>query len=695
MGNIYLTEKFDQNEILRDQNCSFLQIAKERGNKELKEKKKMQRKDFSRIKFRDRGRPCGKSSNRDGGSACAMCVLGFYWYKKKTLGELGMTSLLLLLLNNSLYRGFSTRFIQRIGVKALMLNRPVHFYNLHFRQYSRRVIHDTKKSIPNGSVHIDTTVLELQERNKDIESNCAKYYPSMTELQNNEKIEVRRISLHEFKDKFGDTDEFDESPQLVYGRIQNIRSSGKKIWFLDINDHSHIPNSKDQSSQLQIIINFKSLTNDNCNASNGLTLSEFESHMNQLRKNDYVQCYGIPKLSQSSNRTLSLSVKTLLRIVSPIQSPLPSGLSETGKRNNNRVIDYQVNGVYPLYQRATIIRLIRKFYQEINDFVEVETPLLSQKANGASARSFTVQYKDGHNLELRIAPELWLKRLIIGGMPKIFEIGKMFRNEGIDATHNPEFTMLESYQTYASMEDLIELAESLFKYLLCNIPWENATVKELEKSLESNNWHFKRIEFLPTLSKELGVSMENLDLENPLEILLSIPGSVRTKLNLQENMSSSQILDKLSGHYLEAKYCQTLHPTIIYHHPLAMSPLAKSTQSKPRITQRFEMFIKGKEYINAYEEENCPQVQLNNFLRQQQNNNNNNIHTSTTSKDTDTDINTEFLPVDYKYVEAMRSGMPPTGGLGVGIDRLCMLLMEKSRIEQVLPFGSIDDVNRQ
>lgn len=695
MGNIYLTEKFDQNEILRDQNCSFLQIAKERGNKELKEKKKMQRKDFSRIKFRDRGRPCGKSSNRDGGSACAMCVLGFYWYKKKTLGELGMTSLLLLLLNNSLYRGFSTRFIQRIGVKALMLNRPVHFYNLHFRQYSRRVIHDTKKSIPNGSVHIDTTVLELQERNKDIESNCAKYYPSMTELQNNEKIEVRRISLHEFKDKFGDTDEFDESPQLVYGRIQNIRSSGKKIWFLDINDHSHIPNSKDQSSQLQIIINFKSLTNDNCNASNGLTLSEFESHMNQLRKNDYVQCYGIPKLSQSSNRTLSLSVKTLPRIVSPIQSPLPSGLSETGKRNNNRVIDYQVNGVYPLYQRATIIRLIRKFYQEINDFVEVETPLLSQKANGASARSFTVQYKDGHNLELRIAPELWLKRLIIGGMPKIFEIGKMFRNEGIDATHNPEFTMLESYQTYASMEDLIELAESLFKYLLCNIPWENATVKELEKSLESNNWHFKRIEFLPTLSKELGVSMENLDLENPLEILLSIPGSVRTKLNLQENMSSSQILDKLSGHYLEAKYCQTLHPTIIYHHPLAMSPLAKSTQSKPRITQRFEMFIKGKEYINAYEEENCPQVQLNNFLRQQQNNNNNNIHTSTTSKDTDTDINTEFLPVDYKYVEAMRSGMPPTGGLGVGIDRLCMLLMEKSRIEQVLPFGSIDDVNRQ
>lgn len=613
------------------------------------------------------------------------------WHQKKWK-ILDMT---LLPLNNCIYRVFSADIIQKISSRAPILNRSV-YTNISYRHYSQQVDHNAKNATAKNSVQVDTTVLELQERNKEIESNCDKYYPSMTELQNSSEIKVKRIPLHDFRNKFGNmTDielkEFNESPQLVYGRIRNIRSSGKKIWFLDIDDFSYISNSKDQSSQLQIIINFKSINNGD----DGLTLSQFESHMNQLRKNDYIQCFGVPRLSQSRNRNLSLSVRMLPRIVAPIQSPLPSGLSEAQKRNNNRVIDYQVNGVHPLIQRATIIRLIRNFYQDINKFVEVETPLLSSKANGASARPFVIQYKDGNNLELRIAPELWLKRLIISGMPKIFEIGKMFRNEGIDASHNPEFTMLESYQTYATMEDLIELAESLFKYLLCNITWENDTIKELRHILKSNDWHFKRVEFLPTLSKELGISMDNINLEDSLELISSLPEDVKRQLNLQKNMSSGQILDKLSSHYLEDKICRTLHPTIIYHHPLVMSPLAKSVPSKPTITQRFEMFIKGKEYINAYEEENCPQVQLSNFLQQQKNKNNKNVHTSTRSNSIDTDIDTESLPVDYKYVEAMRSGMPPTGGLGLGIDRLCMLLMEKSRIEQVLPFGSIDDVNRQ
>lgn len=600
-------------------------------------------------------------------------------------------------LNNRLYRVFSARSTQKIGSRALILKQLVD-NNLLYKPYSQQVNHNVKTPTVKDSIQVDTSVLELQERNKKIESNRDKYYPSMTELQKYDMFKVERITLYEFRNKFGnmtDTElkEFNESVQLVYGRIRNIRSSGKKIWFLDIDDYSHLSGYKDQSSQLQVIVNFKSMNLGNSE----VTLSQFESHMTQLRKNDYIQCFGIPRLSQSRNRNLSLSVQMLPRIVSPIQSPLPSGLSEVQKRNNNRVIDYQVNGVYPLIQRAVIIRLIRNFYQDINGFVEVETPLLSSKANGASAKPFKVQYKDGHNLELRIAPELWLKRLIISGMPKIFEIGKMFRNEGIDASHNPEFTMLESYQTYATMEDLIELAESLFKYVLCNITWENDTIKELRNILSSNNWRFKRIEFLPTLSKELGVCMDDINLEDPLELITLIPEDVKRKLNLQENMSSSQILDKLSSHYLEDRICTTIHPTIIYHHPLAMSPLAKSVPSKPRITQRFEMFIKGKEYINAYEEENCPQVQLNNFLKQQKDKNNkkNNVHISTIFNGIEDNINNESMPVDYKYVEVMRSGMPPTGGLGLGVDRLCMLLMEKLRIEQVLPFGSLDDVSRQ
>lgn len=533
----------------------------------------------------------------------------------------------------------------------------------------------------NDSVKVDTSLLELAARNKDIGLQCDRYYPSMTHLQ---QSKGERTSIHDFRNMFVSMDEkalqaYGNGSYTVYGRIQNIRSSGKKIWFLDINDHSNTANGSLVSSNVQIIINYKSVEQQD---DGSMTLEQFNSHMNNLRKHDYIQCTGIPCLSQSRNRNLSLSVKCLPTLIAPIQSPLPSGLSESQKRNNNRVLDYQVNGIGPLIQRSEILRLIRTFYQDLNQFIEVETPMLSSKANGASAKPFVVKHKDNLALELRIAPELWLKRLIISGMSRIFEMGKMFRNEGIDSSHNPEFTMLESYQTYATMEDLIQMAESLFKYLLLNITWENDTITTLKVSLQNNDWHFKRVEFLPTLSKELGVSLQDINLDEPKKIIAALPQETITTLNLLDTMSSSQILDKLSSHYLESRHCQSLHPTIICHHPLAMSPLAKSNpNTTPRITQRFELFIKGKEYINAYEEENCPQTQLSNFLLQQ------------TQSHTTTDP--ELLPVDHKYVDAMKSGMPPTGGLGLGVDRLCMLLMEKPRIEQVLPFGSIDDVNRQ
>ncbi|CAL9727840.1 lysine--tRNA ligase, mitochondrial [Monosporozyma unispora] len=544
------------------------------------------------------------------------------------------------------------------------------------RYYSQRKSQHRDNVPRNDSVKVDVSLLEISRRNKDIDLQCDRYYPSMTQLQHDKG---KRTTIHDFRNKFGTMDEgmlqeFSDATYTLYGRIQSIRSSGKKIWFLDINDHSNTVNAALVSSNVQIIINYKSVQDK-------MTIDEFNAEMNNIRKHDYIGCVGAPGLSQSRNKNLSLLVKCLPQLMAPIQTPLPSGLSESQKRNNNRVIDYQVNGIQPLIQRATILRLIRTFYQDLNQFIEVETPLLSSKANGASAKPFAVKHKDSVSLELRIAPELWLKRLIISGMSKVFEMGKMFRNEGIDASHNPEFTMLESYQTYATMEDLIELAESLFKYLLLNVTWENDTTKALKETLQANDWHFNRIEFLPTLSKELGISLESVNLDEPREIMAVLPEETINTLSLLDTMSSSQILDKLSGYYLEDKHCQSLHPTIIYHQPLAMSPLAKSIPTKPRLTQRFEMFIKGKEYINAYEEENCPQTQLSNFLQQQ--------------KQSHTTIDPELLPVDHKYVEAMRSGMPPTGGLGLGVDRLCMLLMEKSRIEQVLPFGSIDDVNRQ
>lgn len=564
------------------------------------------------------------------------------------------------------------RFGQETANLALRRTDPSLY---QWRMQTRRVSQSCKagERIVNTQVKVDTSLLALDERNKEIESNLDKYFPSMTVLEKGLPDNARHFTINQFKERYGEDESLNakisDSPAIIYGRIQNIRSSGKKIWFLDINDHFHTDQPR---SQLQIIINFKRL------ASNSVTLLEFESHMNQLRKNDYIQCLGHPGLSQSRQRNLSLLVNQLPIIVSPSQSPLPSGLSEDQKINNNRTINYQVNGTNALFQRATIIRLVRQFYQDHNQFVEVETPILSSKANGASARPFQVSSQTQGILQMRIAPELWLKRLIIGGMPRIFEIGKIFRNEGIDSTHNPEFTMLESYQTYATMETLIDMMERLFKYLLLNIPWQNETAKELAQTLESQQWKFKRIEFIPMLSKELGIpNLAEINLDDPKELLDHLPLDAINTLCLIPEMSSSQILDKLSSRYLESKHGNSLHPTIIYHHPLIMSPLAKSVSQNTtfKYTKRFEMFIRGKEYVNAYEEENCPQIQLSNFRHQQEGNSESKI--------------------DYQYIEAMKSGMPPTGGIGIGIDRLCMLLMEKTRIEQVLSFGSLDDVNRQ
>lgn len=321
--------------------------------------------------------------------------------------------------------------------------------------------------------------------------------------------------------------------------------------------------------------------------------------------------------------------------------------------------------------------------------MEVETPMLSSKSNGANAMPFQTKLNFNDTaLELRIAPELWLKRLIISGLDGVFEIGKVFRNEGVDSTHNPEFTIMECYQTYMTMEDLITFSEELFRYILTRLinNTNQGAVKELYDVLAANEWRFKRAEFLPTLSKEIGVDLANVDLNGVDSLMKIVPESVKRELftsvelaKPSEHLSPQKILDKVCGKYIEDIHCQSLLPTIIYHHPVVMSPLSKINSHNSDITQRFEIFIQGQEYINAYEEENCPQIQLQKFEAQNK------------YKKSDS----ESLNVDYQYVETMKSGMPPTGGLGLGVDRLCMLLLGKTRIEQVLAFGSLDDVNAQ
>lgn len=520
-----------------------------------------------------------------------------------------------------------------------------------------------------------------------------RYYPSMSELHGLCQG-YKEVSIRDFNEKFSGNPSIlnhEDHPNWllsINGRIKNIRFSGQKIVFIDLYSAS---DGLKSTSQLQLIVNYNQINGSSEDKAN------FPERMNFLKKGDYIKALGYPGFSKSRLKMLSLICNRLPIILSVSQLPLPSKLNDETKIKSNRVADYQLNGTETLLIRAHIIKLLRKFL-DVRNFVEVETPILSSKSNGAMAKSFLTSSKDFDHLELRIAPELWLKRLVISGVQKVFEIGKAFRNESIDSTHNPEFSTLEFYESFMSMDDLIMRTEELFKFLMVNLQTffqdrhlpVPKTFNELYLELSENNWTFKKIEFLPTLNKELGIDLmaPGLDINTPTELLRILPKDVIDKYfsstDETKQLSSLQILNKLSDVFLEQRHCHTILPTIIYHQPVILSPLAKTDSCNNQITKRFEVFIKGKEYINAYEEENCPQLQLEKFIQQKQ------INELTGNK-----IDTLSPVIDHQYIEAMKYGMPPIGGFGLGIDRLCMLFCDKKRIEEVLPFGCVDDVNRQ
>ena len=560
-------------------------------------------------------------------------------------------------------------------------------YSANMQRFSAIPLRHAVKLVRNASTvakvaqtKVNTAKLQTKERQDAIVSNINTYYPSMSALPGNVAA-YKNVSIGNFLESYVNASEPLDTdlpgvPLLLNGRIANIRTAGKKMCFIDlINSQT--------GQQIQVIVNYNKLHEEMKPEQ-----LQYISAMGFLRKNDFIQVRGHPGVSENAQKTVSLKCTEVPIVLAPIQQPLPNGLVNNTKINKNRVIDYQVNGVNDLVMRSKVITMIRQFLLDKN-YMEVETPMLSSKSNGANAMPFQTKLNFNDTaLELRIAPELWLKRLIISGLDGVFEIGKVFRNEGVDSTHNPEFTIMECYQTYMTMEDLITFSEELFRYILTRlINYTNqGAVKELYDVLAANEWRFKRVEFLPTLSKEIGVDLANVDLNGVDSLMKIVPESVKRELftsvelaKPSEHLSPQKILDKVCGKYIEDIHCQSLLPTIIYHHPVVMSPLSKINSHNSDITQRFEIFIQGQEYINAYEEENCPQIQLQKFEAQNK------------YKKSDS----ESLNVDYQYVETMKSGMPPTGGLGLGVDRLCMLLLGKTRIEQVLAFGSLDDVNAQ
>ncbi len=346
------------------------------------------------------------------------------------------------------------------------------------------------------------------------------------------------------------------------------------------------------------------------------------------------------------------------------------GLKDTEVRYRQRYLDLIVNPEVKdtFMKRSIIIREIRRYLDQ-KDFLEVETPVLHSIAGGAAARPFVTHHNAlDIDMYMRIAPELKLKRLIVGGFEKVYEIGRVFRNEGLSIRHNPEFTLMELYQAYADYEDIMNLTEDLIRHVANTVIGTavveyNGDTIDLEKP-------FTRLTMVDAVKQYAGVDFRAI---NDVEEARAV--AKEHNIAFEERHLRGDILNLFFEHYVEEKLIQ---PTFITEHPVEISPLSKRKPHDPDYTERFELFIQGREYANAFSELNDPIDQRGRFEHQEA--------LRAAGDDEATEIDEDFLT-------ALEYGLPPTGGLGIGIDRLVMLLTNSYSIRDVLLFPTMKPIN--
>lgn len=465
-----------------------------------------------------------------------------------------------------------------------------------------------------------------------------------------------------------------EEKVSVAGRIHNKRESGSKLKFYVI---------KGDGEELQIMSPAQDYASDE---------ESYAFDHEVLKRGDIIGVEGYvgrtePK--KGGEGEVSVFVSKII-LLTPCLHMLPTdhfGLKDQEMRYRKRYLDLIMNNkARNIFKtRSKIISYIRKFLDN-RDFIEVETPMMNVIAGGATAKPFVTHHNElNMDMFMRIAPELFLKELVVGGMDRVYEIGRQFRNEGIDLTHNPEFTTCEFYQAYADVYDLMDMTEIMISELVKEVngsykiqyhpnPNNDEEVMELDFS---RPW--KRINMIEELEKILDVKFpagDQLHTKETNEFLQSI----LKKQNLQCSppLTNARMLDKLVGEYLED---QSINPTFIFGHPQMMSPLAKYSRDQPGLCERFEVFVATKEICNAYTELNDPFDQRERFEEQAR------------QKDQGDD---EAQLVDETFVNALEYGLPPTGGWGCGIDRLTMFLTDSNTIREVLLFPTLkpDTLNK-
>ena len=375
------------------------------------------------------------------------------------------------------------------------------------------------------------------------------------------------------------------------------------------------------------------------------------------------------KVGEVSIKTASLTIlcKAIrpLPIVKEKEDEVYDAFNSKEQRYRNRHLDLIVNAEVrdTFVKRSKIIKEIRSYLDKM-DFLEVETPVLQPIYGGANARPFTTHHNAlDQRFYLRIADELYLKRLVIGGIERVYEIAKDFRNEGMDRNHNPEFTMLEFYWAYADYVDNMNLVEDMIRKVSKKTDSDLITYDNEEIDL---NKPFKRVPFFDLLNENLGEDISQMSSQS-LKELCNKKG-----LNTETNNNYGQFLDQLMSEFVEPKLIQ---PTFVTDYPTAISPLAKKHRNgNEKLVERFELFIAGSEFANAFSELNDPIDQRERFESQQK---------------LALDGDEEAHPVDENFLQAMESGMPPTGGVGIGIDRLVMLLTGNRSIKDVILFPAM------
>ena len=463
----------------------------------------------------------------------------------------------------------------------------------------------------------------------------------------------RKDFAADIKEKYIDVehDAFEnmEDTATVAGRIMFIRRMGKASFFT----------IKDRSGSIQIYI----------------SINDIGEEAYELFKSadigDIVGVYG--KIMKTKTGEVTIKCLEYTHLVKALR-PLPEkfhGLTDIEERYRRRYVDLIMNDESKrvAFLRPRIIRCIQNYMDGIG-FTEVETPILTTLLTGASARPFITHHNSQDlDMYLRIALELPLKRLLVGGMEAVYEIGRVFRNEGMDPKHNPEFTLMEAYLAYSDLEGMMNMTEEMFQRIARDVMGKMTyNFGGHEINLEGP---WRRVSMTDAIKEQTGIDFKaEMTVEEALEL------AREHHIEVQEHEHNvGHIINLFFEKYVEETLIQ---PTFLYGHPIEISPLTKKNPEDPRFVDRFELFIAGKEFANAYTELNDPIDQLERFEAQ------------LAEKDLGND---EANDIDMDFVESLEYGMPPAGGIGYGIDRLMMLFLEQESIRDVLLFPTMKERN--